>query len=66
MNILRQQIGIGIIAFVTLLLELTLIRVFDVILDPSIGYMVVTIAMFSLGLGGIYIYFFRAERVDAT
>ncbi len=66
MNILRQQIGIGIIAFVTLLLELTIIRVFDVILDPSIGYMVVTIAMFSLGLGGIYIYFFRAERVDAT
>ena len=53
MNILRQQIGIGIIAFVTLLLELTIIRVFDVILDPSIGYMVVTIAMFSLGLGGI-------------
>ncbi|MDO5674154.1 MAG: hypothetical protein Q4G66_04465 [bacterium] len=66
MTILRQQIGIGIIAFVTLLLELTIIRVFDVILDPSIGYMVVTIAMFSLGLGGIYIYFFRAERVSAA
>lgn len=66
MSIVRQQIGIGIIAFVTLLLELTVIRVFDVILDPSIGYMVVTIAMFSLGLGGIYIYFFRAEKVDAA
>ena len=66
MTILRQQIGIGIIALVTLLLELTIIRVFDVILDPSIGYMVVTIAMFSLGLGGIYIYFFRAERVVAA
>ncbi len=66
MNFFRQQLGIGIIAFVTLLLELTIIRVFDVILDPSVGYMVVTIAMFSLGLGGIYIYFFRADRIDVA
>lgn len=63
-NIFRQKIGIGIIAFVTIMLELILIRVFDVILDPSIGYMVVTIAMFSLGLGGIYTYIFRTEKMQ--
>ena len=39
----RQKIGIGIIAFATLLLELAMIRAFDVILDPSMGYMIVTI-----------------------
>ncbi len=64
MNIIRKKIGIGIIAFTTIMLELALIRVFDVILDPSIGYMVVTIAMFSLGLGGIYTYIFRTERIN--
>ena len=52
----RQKIGIGIIAFATLLLELAMIRAFDVILDPSMGYMIVTIAMFALGLGGIFVY----------
>ncbi|NQS71432.1 MAG: hypothetical protein HQQ73_04655 [Desulfobulbaceae bacterium] len=65
MTIVRQKVGIFIVAFATLMLELALIRVFDVILDPSIGYMILTIAMFSLGLGGIYIYFFRNEKTNA-
>ena len=51
----RQHIGTAILAFATLLLELSMIRAFDVILDPVMGYMVITIAMFALGLGGIYV-----------
>lgn len=61
----RQKIGIGIIAFATLLLELAMIRAFDVILDPSMGYMIVTIAMFALGLGGIFVYIFKIDRFHA-
>lgn len=38
----------------TLLLELTLTRVFDVILTPNLAYMVITCALFFLGLAGIY------------
>ncbi len=68
MSSVRLHIGIGIVAFCTLVLELSLIRVFDVILTPSMGYVVITAAIFALGLGGIYLYLFpitreRAERL---
>ena len=62
----RQHIGTAILAFATLLLELSMIRAFDVILDPVMGYMVITIAMFALGLGGIYVYLFKAARINAA
>ncbi|SLN27046.1 hypothetical protein [Oceanibacterium hippocampi] len=54
----RISCGIFLIAFVTLVSELLLIRVFDVILTANIGYMIITCAMFSLGLGGIYLVLF--------
>jgi hypothetical protein len=43
-----------IISLVTLMLELFLIRVFDVILWSNLAYMIITCAMFSFGLAGIY------------
>ena len=43
-----------------------MIWAFDVILDPVMGYMVITIAMFALGLGGIYVYLFKAARINAA
>ena len=37
-------------------------RTFDVILNPLMGYMVITAAMFALGLGGIYVYLMKANK----
>ncbi len=41
-------------AFSTLLLEILLIRVFDVIIYSNISYMVISCALFSFGLAGVY------------
>lgn len=57
--LMRIKLGLGLITLSTLLLELSLIRVLDVILNPVMGYMVITSAMFALGLGGIYVYIFK-------
>lgn len=46
--------GLFCIALVTLMLELTLVRVFDVIWYSNMAYMVITLAMFCFGLSGIY------------
>ena len=51
----RIGVGVFLVAFITLMSELVLVRAFDVLLTPNIGYMVITCAMFSLGLGGIYL-----------
>ncbi len=48
-----------------MVLELTLIRVFDVILTPSMGYAVITATIFALGLGGIYLYLFPLSKPGA-
>lgn len=50
----RVRVAIGLIACCTLAVELLLTRVFDVILYPNLGYMIITGAMFSFGLAGIY------------
>ena len=51
-----QRIGLGLLclASATLMLELTLVRVFDVIWYSNMAYMVITLAMFCFGLSGIY------------
>src|SRR4030095_13177130 len=38
----------------TLMMELSLIRVFDVLFYPNIAYMIITCAIFGFGLAGIY------------
>ena len=48
------SIGLFLIAAATLMLEVVLIRVFDVILSSNLGYMVITCAMFAFGLAGVY------------
>lgn len=47
-------IGLFLVALTTLMLELTLIRVFDVIWYPNMAYMVITLSMFCFGLAGVY------------
>jgi len=49
------SIGLLIVALATLMLELTLIRVFDVIWYANMAYMVITLAMFCFGLAGVYV-----------
>ncbi len=61
-RIASLRFGIAIIAFSTLVLELALVRVFDVILTPTMGYAVITATVFALGLGGIYLYLFPVDR----
>ncbi len=61
----RLRLGIALVAFCTLILELSLVRVFDVILTTTMGYAVVTATVFALGLGGIYLYIFPIDRQRA-
>ncbi|HED13516.1 MAG TPA: hypothetical protein ENI62_07675, partial [Gammaproteobacteria bacterium] len=49
-----QTLVLFVTALVTILMELTLIRVFDVQWYSNMSYMVITLAMFSLGLAGVY------------
>ncbi len=56
------RLGIFFIAFTTLLLELTLIRVFDHLWFPNMAYMIITLAMFSIGVSGVIISLKPAER----
>ena len=49
-----MSIGLLFMALTTLMLELTLVRVFDVIWYSNMAYMVITLAMFCFGLSGIY------------
>lgn len=50
----RISFGLFVTALATLLLELSLIRIFDVIWYPNMAYMVITLAMFCFGLAGVY------------
>ncbi len=46
--------GLFLTALLTLTFELTLIRIFDVLWYPNMAYMVITLAIFSFGLAGVY------------
>jgi hypothetical protein len=50
----RLGFGILLTALATLVLELMLTRVFDVVLAPNLAYFVVTSAVFAFGLAGIH------------
>lgn len=45
--------GVFLVAMVTLLFELTMVKIFDVLWYPNLGFMVISLAMFSLGLAGV-------------
>lgn len=61
----RLKLGIFVIALATLMMELLLIRVFDVLLYPNMAYMVVSCALFSFGLAGIYRTLRPLQRNDS-
>jgi spermidine synthase len=50
----RIAMGLFFTGCTTLMLELTLIRIFDVIWYANMAYMVITLAMFCFGMAGVY------------
>jgi hypothetical protein len=50
----RLSFGVFLVALVTLMVELLLIRVFDVVLVNNLGYMIISCALFAFGLSGVY------------
>src|SRR3984957_19967233 len=50
----RLSFGVLLVALSTLVLELMLTRAFDVTLTPNLSYFVISLAVFSFGLAGIY------------
>ncbi len=55
------RVGIFFIACTTLLLELTLIRIFDHLWFTNMAYMIITLAMFSIGVAGVLVSLKPAE-----
>jgi predicted membrane-bound spermidine synthase len=51
---LSMSVGLFLITLTMLMVEVLLIRVFDVILLPNMGYLVITLAIFASGLSGVY------------
>jgi spermidine synthase len=54
-DLVRASVVTFLVAMVTLMVELVLTRLFDVLLTTNVSYLVVTCAMFSLGLSGAYV-----------
>lgn len=50
----RVSCGLAIIAAVTLMLELILVRAFDVMMNSEMSHLILSCAMFSFGLSGVY------------
>lgn len=59
------SIGLFFIAMTTLLLELNLIKIYDTLWSSNLSYMVISMAMFALGVAGIFstLYPIRAEAM---
>jgi len=60
----RTALGVFCIALASLLLELNLIRVFDVLWYPNMAYMIITLAVFSFGLAGVFLSVKPIEKTD--
>jgi spermidine synthase len=50
----RTYIGLFLLALTTLVVEVLLTKIFDVLLWPNVSFMIISCAMFGLGLGGLY------------
>ena len=57
----RIYLGVGLVTFATLMLELLLTRIFSVTLYYHFAFMVISTALFGLGLSGV-VLFLRAEQ----
>jgi hypothetical protein len=64
-NDIRLSLGLSLIALSTLMAEVLLIRVFEVIFLNNIDYAVITCAMFGFGLAGTYAAIFCRQALEA-
>jgi spermidine synthase len=62
----NKAFGVFCIALASLLLELALIRVFDVLWYPNMAYLIITLAVFSFGLAGVYLSIRPVALTDKT
>ncbi len=62
----KKAFGVFSIALASLLLELVLIRVFDVLWYPNMAYMIITLAVFSFGLAGVVLSLWPIHRSERT
>jgi len=61
----KTALGVFCIALASLLLELNLIRIFDVLWYPNMAYMIITLAVFSFGLAGVFLSVKPIEKSDS-
>ncbi|MGH9353680.1 MAG: hypothetical protein ACRD2G_16215, partial [Terriglobia bacterium] len=54
--------GIGLVSFGTLILELSLTRLFSVILFYHFAFLAISIALLGLGTGGVLAYLERKQQ----
>jgi spermidine synthase len=50
----RTYVGLFLLALTTLVVEVLLTKIFDVLLWPNVSFMIISCAMFGLGLGGLF------------
>jgi spermidine synthase len=50
----RTYVGLFLLALTTLIVEVLLTKIFDVLLWPNVSFMIISCAMFGLGLGGLF------------
>ena len=62
----KKAFGVFSIALASLLLELVLIRVFDVLWYPNMAYMIITLAVFSFGLAGVFLSIWPVKANEKT
>lgn len=62
----KISLGIMLISLTALMLELILIRVFDVLFNPVSSYLIVSCAIYSFGLSGLCVYLGREKNSNQT
>jgi spermidine synthase len=61
----RARLGVGLISLAAMLLELSLTRLFSVVLFYHFAFLAISIALLGLGAGGVFAYL-RRERLAAV
>lgn len=61
-SLYRSRIGVGLISLAAMLLELSLTRLFSVVLFYHFAFLAISIALLGLGAGGVFAYL-RRERL---
>jgi hypothetical protein len=61
----RTAVGLSLIACTTLVVEVLLTRIFDVLLWPNLSFMIISCALFGLALGGLFELLAGARLIEA-